>query len=98
MNEKRRPALIEQYVTDRPVACKYAAPMSTQPNDPYDALLAEYIAAMAQERAEWTLVKDTSLGTIERVKAYARWLVAVERVKALSMRMHDDAGPESSTP
>lgn len=97
MNEKRRPALIEQYVTDRPVACKYAAPMGTQP-DPYASLLAEYIAAMAQERAEWTLVKDTSLGTIERVKAYARWLAAVERVKALSVRMEDDAGPESSTP
>lgn len=51
---------------------------------------AEYIAATAQERAEWAMASDTTLDTVERVKAYARWLTAAERVKALSVRMGSD--------
>jgi hypothetical protein len=61
--------------------------------DPFESLLAEYTAAMAQELAEWTVAKDTSLGPVERVKAYARWLAAAELVRALSRRMGDDAVP-----
>lgn len=71
--------------------------MSIQP-DPCESLLAEYTAATAQERAEWTVANDSKLGAVERVKAYARWLAAAERVKALSMRMGDDAAPGPCPP
>jgi hypothetical protein len=61
--------VIVQSQTEK-IAWKYAAPMGIQP-DPYESLLAEYTAAMAQELADWTVAKDTSLGPVERVKEYA---------------------------
>lgn len=63
--------------------------------DPCDPLLAEYADAMAQERTEWKAVQDTNLGSAERVVAYARWLAAADRVKALAEKLRD-AG--SATP
>ncbi|HEX9718917.1 MAG TPA: hypothetical protein VGA59_04230 [Ramlibacter sp.] len=66
--------------------------MSTD-RDSYKSLQAEYTAAVAQERAEWKVASDASLGAVERVLAYARWLAAAERVKALSIRLGDHAPP-----
>ena len=55
--------------------------------DPYQSLSAEYTAAMAQERSEWKMVNDASLDAVERVKAYARWLAAAQRIKCLSIKL-----------
>lgn len=56
------------------------------------SLLAEYSAALERQRAEWSLATDAGAGAVERVKAYARWLAASERVKALSCALGND-GP-----
>ena len=57
--------------------------------DPFQSLLAEYETAVVQERTEWKIANDTSLGAVDRVRAYARWLAAAKRVKTLSMRLGD---------
>ncbi|MCM2252459.1 MAG: hypothetical protein NDJ19_08890 [Ramlibacter sp.] len=58
--------------------------------DSPSSLLAEYSAALERQRAEWTLATDAAVGAVERVKAYARWLAASERVKSLSAAMGRD--------
>lgn len=67
-------------------------------SDQYQTLQAEYRAAAAQERAEWKTLNDTALSPVERVKAYARWANAAERVKALSISMRGSAAPVQSPP
>lgn len=66
--------------------------------DPSPSLLAEYTAAMAQERAEWKLLSDTGLSAVERVKAYGRWVGAAEHTKALSVKLGDDPAPRPCPP
>jgi hypothetical protein len=58
----------------------------------YQSLAAEYAAAVAQQRAEWSIATDAGVSAVERVKAYARWLAAAERIKALSISVGDDQG------
>lgn len=54
--------------------------------DPHqqDALLGEYEAAIATERAAWEIVRDETAKPTERVVAYARWRQAADRVKVLA--------------
>jgi hypothetical protein len=66
--------------------------MSTD-RDSSPSLPAEYAAAVARERAEWEVACDADRGAVERVIAYARWLAAAERVKALAGRMGIDDSP-----
>lgn len=58
--------------------------------DSPSALPAEYSAALEWQRAEWSLATNAGVGAVERVKAYARWLAASERVKSLSAAMGGD--------
>jgi hypothetical protein len=66
---------------------------------PQKSLVAEYNAAIERERAEWKVASDASLGAVERVKAYARWLSAAERTKALSHQINgEDGAPAQAAP
>ena len=65
-------------------------------SDGYDSLLAEYTAATAQERAEWKVLSDSDLPTVERIASYARWRAAAERIRVLSVRMRDSGVPTPS--
>ncbi|MCM2251959.1 MAG: hypothetical protein NDJ19_06335 [Ramlibacter sp.] len=66
--------------------------------DHYALLQAEYRAVAAQERAEWKALRDGALGPVDRVKAYARWVKAAERVKLLSISMRELRATEESPP
>jgi hypothetical protein len=67
--------------------------------DSYPSLPAEYAAALAKERAEWKIASDAGKSAVDRVIAYARWLAAAERVKALAARMGgDDSGFQPCRP
>jgi len=70
--------------------------MGTHP-DSFESLQAEHEAAVLQQRAEWKLANDDSLGPVERVVAYARWLAATERIKVLSVKLGLDDGASEST-
>lgn len=74
--------------------CRY---MPTD-RDHYALLQAQYRAVAAQERAEWKVLSDGALGAVDRVKAYARWAKAAERVKNLSISMRDLRATEESPP
>ena len=65
--------------------------MTFPPDDPPLGLRAEYAAAVERERAEWKTTNDISLDSVGRVQAYARWLAAAERVRALSIRAGGDS-------
>lgn len=66
-------------------------------SDPYEkSLLAEYMAATAQERAEWKVLSDSDLPTVERIASYERWRAAAERIRALSVRLRDGGAPAPS--
>ena len=64
--------------------------MTFPPDGSPIGLRAEYAAAVEVERAEWKTANDISLDSVGRVQAYARWLAAAERVKALSIRTGGD--------
>ena len=65
----------------------------------HDSFTAEYQAAIALERAAWTVARDESVQPQERVVAYARWRRAAERVKVLAdhvLSAGNDAHPPPS--
>ncbi|MEO8654461.1 MAG: hypothetical protein ABI409_10090, partial [Ramlibacter sp.] len=49
--------------------------------------LAEYAAAVADERAAWQQWKSPVLKEAERDEAYLRWKNAADRIKALALRL-----------
>jgi hypothetical protein len=61
----------------------------------HESLLAEYEAAIALERATWTVARDETVKPQERVVAYARWRKAAERVKVLADQMLEGGGNAS---
>jgi hypothetical protein len=64
----------------------------------HESLLAEYEAAIALERATWTVARDETVKPQERVVAYARWRRAAERVKLLADQMLEAGGNASQPP
>lgn len=60
-----------------------------QPAPDSDSLQAEYVAAVAEERAWWTKLHDPILGPVERLLAYASWRAAAARNKDVAAQLRE---------
>lgn len=54
-------------------------------------LLAEYAAALVEERASWERLSDPLLSEVERFDTYARWKPASDRLKILVHELREPA-------
>jgi len=54
-------------------------------------LLAEYAAALVEERASWERLSDPQLSEVERFHTYARWKPAADRLKTLVHELREPA-------
>jgi hypothetical protein len=61
-------------------------------------LLADYTAAVVEERESWRRLNDTQLTPVEQTEAYARWKAAADLVKALAARLREAAIPRPAPP
>jgi hypothetical protein len=55
-------------------------------NGDRDSAQAGYEAALAEERRLWGVIGDPAASAIDRLKAYAGWRAAAERLKELARR------------